>query len=126
MTEILDSRAISRDLFSATIGSICCCYTGQPFDTVKVRMQTRPDLFPGVISSTTNILRDEVCIFQQGSFFLEALHELYFHMICFCIKIHSTKGHFCVLERSSPDGGGDGKSRKFNRPSGKRTFFVNF
>jgi hypothetical protein len=33
--KVIDARAISRDFFSATIGSICCCYTGQPFDTGK-------------------------------------------------------------------------------------------
>jgi hypothetical protein len=32
-----DPRAVARDIFSATIGSICCCYVGQPFDTTKVR-----------------------------------------------------------------------------------------
>lgn len=31
--KIIDARAISRDFFSATVGSICCCYVGQPFDT---------------------------------------------------------------------------------------------
>lgn len=29
----LESRAVTRDVFSATIGSVCCCYVGQPFDT---------------------------------------------------------------------------------------------
>ena len=33
---VTDPRAITRDVFSATLGSVCCCYTGQPFDTVKV------------------------------------------------------------------------------------------
>lgn len=61
-SEILDARAVSRDLFSATIGSICCCYVGQPFDTVKVRMQTRPDEFTHVLQSSTSILRNEVCV----------------------------------------------------------------
>ena len=60
MAEVLDARAVTRDLFSATIGSICCCYVGQPFDTVKVRMQTNPDQFSAVVSSTTSILRNEV------------------------------------------------------------------
>jgi hypothetical protein len=55
-----DARAVSRDLFSATIGSIACCYVGQPLDTIKVRMQTSPDQFSGVYSSTTNILKNEV------------------------------------------------------------------
>ena len=29
----LETRAVTRDVFSATIGSVCCCYVGQPFDT---------------------------------------------------------------------------------------------
>ena len=38
---VTDARAITRDIFSATLGSICCCYVGQPFDTVKVRPRPR-------------------------------------------------------------------------------------
>jgi hypothetical protein len=34
---VSDPRAVTRDIFSATIGSVCCCYVGQPFDTTKVR-----------------------------------------------------------------------------------------
>ena len=57
---VADPRAISRDIFSATLGSVCCCYTGQPLDTIKVRMQTNPAQFSGVIGSTTSIYRNEV------------------------------------------------------------------
>ena len=57
---VADPRAISRDLFSATLGSICCCYTGQPLDTVKVRMQTNPSVYhQGVWSSTLQIVQGE-------------------------------------------------------------------
>jgi solute carrier family 25 (mitochondrial ornithine transporter) member 2/15 len=63
-----DPRAIGRDIFSATIGSVCCCYTGQPFDTVKVRMQTNPEQFSGVLSSTTSILKQEgIAAFWKGA-----------------------------------------------------------
>jgi hypothetical protein len=57
---VTDTRAVSRDLFSATIGSVFCAYVGQPFDTVKVRMQTNPDHYSGVVTSTTGIIRNEV------------------------------------------------------------------
>lgn len=57
---VADPRAISRDIFSATLGSICCCYTGQPLDTIKVRMQTNPGQFSSVVGSTTSIYRNEV------------------------------------------------------------------
>jgi hypothetical protein len=56
---VADPRAISRDLFSATLGSICCCYTGQPLDTIKVRMQTNPSVYQGVWSSSLQIVHGE-------------------------------------------------------------------
>jgi len=57
---VADPRAISRDIFSATIGSVCCCYTGQPLDTIKVRMQTNPQQFGSILSSTSSIYYNEV------------------------------------------------------------------
>jgi hypothetical protein len=33
ISSTLETRAVTRDVFSATIGSVCCCYVGQPFDT---------------------------------------------------------------------------------------------
>lgn len=57
---VIDPRAISRDVFSATIGSVCCCYVGQPFDTVKVRMQTNPVAYGDIVSATSSIYRNEV------------------------------------------------------------------
>jgi solute carrier family 25 (mitochondrial carnitine/acylcarnitine transporter), member 20/29 len=59
MSDVLNYRQISRDLVSASVGSVLCCYTGQPFDTVKVRMQTRPSEFSGVMSSTRQIINQE-------------------------------------------------------------------
>ena len=55
----LNTRDVTRDLFSASIGSVACCYTGQPFDTVKVRMQTNPAAFPSVMSTSSSILANE-------------------------------------------------------------------
>ena len=52
-------RDVSRDLFSATIGSICCCYTGQPLDTVKVRMQTNPAVYNGIMQTVTRTIQAE-------------------------------------------------------------------
>ena len=67
-TSILETRAVTRDLFSASIGSVCCCYVGQPLDTVKVRMQTSPDQFSSVIGSTNHILRNEgIAAFWKGA-----------------------------------------------------------
>eukprot|EP00804_Cyclotella_cryptica_P024221 CCRYP_013254-RA/>CCRYP_013254-RA protein AED:0.11 eAED:0.11 QI:280/0.75/0.8/1/0.75/0.8/5/611/269 len=55
----LNRRDVTRDIFSASIGSVACCYTGQPFDTVKVRMQTNPSAFPSVAFTTRSILANE-------------------------------------------------------------------
>jgi hypothetical protein len=32
----IQTRDVTRDIFSATIGSVCCCYVGQPFDTGQI------------------------------------------------------------------------------------------
>lgn len=52
-------RDVSRDLFSATIGSACCCYTGQPMDTIKVRMQTNPGQYHGIVQTLTKTIKGE-------------------------------------------------------------------
>lgn len=58
-TSALNRRDVTRDIFSASIGSVACCYTGQPFDTVKVRMQTNPAAFPSVVFTSRSILTNE-------------------------------------------------------------------
>ena len=55
----LNRRDVTRDIFSASIGSVACCYTGQPFDTVKVRMQTNPAAFPNVFFTSKSIISNE-------------------------------------------------------------------
>ena len=55
----LNRRDVTRDIFSASIGSVACCYTGQPFDTVKVRMQTNPIAYPSVVFTTRSIISNE-------------------------------------------------------------------
>ena len=34
-------RETAKDVFASFIGASACVYTGQPFDTVKVRLQHR-------------------------------------------------------------------------------------
>ena len=58
-TSALNRRYVTRDIFSASIGSVACCYTGQPFDTVKVRMQTNPLAYPSVGFTTRSIMTNE-------------------------------------------------------------------
>lgn len=38
-----------KDVVASIVGSAACVYTGQPFDTVKVRMQVQPGEFKGPI-----------------------------------------------------------------------------
>lgn len=66
--ETLQTRAVTRDVFSATLGSVCCCYVGQPFDTVKVRMQTNPTVYSGVFGTVASISRTEgIAAFWKGA-----------------------------------------------------------
>jgi hypothetical protein len=37
--------AFMKDVIASVVGSTCCVYTGQPFDTVKVRMQVQAGKF---------------------------------------------------------------------------------
>ncbi len=65
---VLNPRDVSRDIFSATIGSICCCYTGQPLDTLKVRMQTQPNVYKSIIQSTKKTISEEgITAFWKGA-----------------------------------------------------------
>ena len=65
---VLEVLAVSRDLFSASIGGVCCCYVGQPLDTVKVRMQTSSNQFSGMIGSGSHILGNEgIAAFWKGA-----------------------------------------------------------
>jgi solute carrier family 25 ornithine transporter 2/15 len=57
--DIFNSRDVSRDIFSATIGSIFCCYSGQPLDTLKVRMQTNPTVYTGLLQATKKTITEE-------------------------------------------------------------------
>lgn len=66
--EVLGTRAVTRDLYSATIGSVFCCYTGQPFDTVKVRMQTNPGVYSGIFRTVAKTSSEEgVRAFWKGA-----------------------------------------------------------
>jgi len=62
MTEsgsVFNPREVSKDIFSAITGSIFCCYTGQPLDTIKVRMQTSPTVYTGILQATKKSVGEE-------------------------------------------------------------------
>lgn len=49
----------TKDVVSSIFGSAACVYTGQPLDTIKVRMQARPDAFSGVWQCLRRTLAEE-------------------------------------------------------------------
>lgn len=58
----------SREIFSAVIGSLFCCYTSQPLDTIKVRIQTNPSANCRIIQTGINIIyREGLAALWKGS-----------------------------------------------------------
>ncbi|XP_078258984.1 mitochondrial ornithine transporter 1-like [Rhinoraja longicauda] len=56
------------DLSSGAIGGVACVYTGQPFDTVKVKMQTFPTMYRNALDCVLKTYRDRgVRAFYQGT-----------------------------------------------------------
>ena len=51
--------AISRDLGAGTLGGCAGILSGQPLDTIKVRLQARPEHYRGIIDCATHTLRHE-------------------------------------------------------------------
>lgn len=49
----------AKDVISSVFGSAACVYTGQPLDTIKVRMQARPDAFSGMWQCLRKTLAEE-------------------------------------------------------------------
>ncbi|PIK60539.1 putative mitochondrial ornithine transporter 1-like isoform X2 [Apostichopus japonicus] len=47
------------DFTAGAIGGTACTITGQPFDTIKVKLQTYPQLYTGTIQCTKSILKSE-------------------------------------------------------------------
>ncbi|XP_069747844.1 mitochondrial ornithine transporter 1-like isoform X2 [Narcine bancroftii] len=46
------------DLTSGAMGGVACVYTGQPFDTVKVKMQTFPNLYRNVLDCAVKTFKE--------------------------------------------------------------------
>jgi len=61
-------RDLARDCFSATIGSVACTYVGQPFDTIKVRLQSNPEIFTSPLQASAKTFRSEgLAAFWKGA-----------------------------------------------------------
>jgi solute carrier family 25 (mitochondrial ornithine transporter) member 2/15 len=65
----MNSSESLKDILASIIGSAACVYTGQPFDTIKVRMQCVPaDAQGGAVKCFVNTYRSEgVLAFWRGS-----------------------------------------------------------
>jgi len=71
-------RELTKDVIASIAASAACTYTGQPFDTVKVRMQVNPSEFSGTIQCFNRTISHEaVSSLWRGSVpaFLGALSE---------------------------------------------------
>lgn len=56
----LDFREIAKDFVSSFVGSAACVYTGQPFDTVKVRLQVaREGQYKGAFDCAKFVIQNE-------------------------------------------------------------------
>lgn len=49
-----DNLQVYKDLFGGTVGGIAQVLVGQPFDTVKVRLQSAPD---GIYSGAGDVIK---------------------------------------------------------------------
>ena len=58
----------AKDVMASIVGSAACVYTGQPFDTVKVRMQVQPGVFSNSIECfRKTMLGEGVATLWRGS-----------------------------------------------------------
>jgi solute carrier family 25 ornithine transporter 2/15 len=56
---VFSFRESAKDVTASFVGAACCCFVGQPFDTIKVRLQSRPEEFTGVLQGTMRTVRRE-------------------------------------------------------------------
>lgn len=68
----------SKDIFASIVGSGACVYIGQPFDTIKVRMQVNPAQYASAVQSLkTTVTNEALTSLWKGSIpaFTGALSE---------------------------------------------------
>ncbi|CAK5281193.1 unnamed protein product [Mycena citricolor] len=98
-----------KDLAAGTAGGIAQVLVGQPFDIVKVRMQTSAKgTYTGMMHCATGILKNEGPL----AFYKGTLTPLLGIGVCVSIQfgvLESTKRFFAERNRASGTGGADGK-----------------
>ncbi|RKP16786.1 mitochondrial carrier protein [Rozella allomycis CSF55] len=68
MNEENSATRYLKDFSAGWFGGIVQVLVGQPFDTVKVRMQSNPDLYPSTMSCIKNTFKNEGALaFYKGS-----------------------------------------------------------
>ncbi|KAF8513620.1 mitochondrial carrier [Gautieria morchelliformis] len=99
-----------KDLTAGTAGGVLQVLVGQPFDIVKVRMQTAPKgTYTGMVQCATGILRNEGPL----AFYKGTLTPLLGIGVCVSIQfavLESTKRFFAAQNLQRGRGGPDGKA----------------
>jgi len=104
---VLNPRDVSRDIFSATIGAISCCYVGQPLDTLKVRMQTNPLNYTGLVQAGKKTVYEEGIVALWKGAVPTALGMAAENAMAFGINE--------ALKRSFPDNDNDPENNNFDK-----------
>ncbi|KAG8704934.1 Mitochondrial carrier protein ymc2 [Ceratobasidium sp. 423] len=98
----------AKDLTAGTVGGIAQVLVGQPFDIVKVRMQTAaPGTYKGVLDCAGGILKNEGPL----SFYKGTLTPLLGIGLCVSIQfaaVEGTKRAFVDMNKRNGTGGPDG------------------
>lgn len=59
---------VTKEAIASVAGSFACVYSGQPLDTIKVRMQARPEAFSGAVQCLRTTLSQEgLCSLWKGA-----------------------------------------------------------
>lgn len=130
----------SKDIFAATVAAFASTMIGQPFDTVKVRMQSRPTEFTSAIKTTVKTFRLEglgalwkgSLRLNQSIYFVEMTKNLMELMTGWQATLTGMMlenalafGMNKQLERTFPSSNEEGFLEKFARPLGLGGISVN-
>lgn len=89
------------------IGAISCCYVGQPLDTLKVRMQTNPLNYTGLVQAGEKTVYEEGIVALWKGAVPTALGMAAENAMAFGINE--------ALKRSFPDNDNDPENNNFDK-----------
>lgn len=95
-----DNAQVYKDLFGGTMGGIAQVLVGQPFDTVKVRLQSAPE---GVYSGAGDVVKKLVANEGMGGFYKGALTPLI--GVGACVSVQFSVNEFMKRHYDSQSGG---------------------